>query len=57
MYKKQKEVYNIEFDFLQKLCIGCKNFIKQLEKEFATDKKITKSKLKIIKQTHRQNFI
>ena len=23
MYKKQKEVYNIEFDFLQKLCIGC----------------------------------
>ena len=57
MYKKQKEVYNIEFDFLQKLCIGCKNFIKQLEKEFATDKKITKSKLKIIKQPHRQNFI
>ena len=48
-YKKQKEVYNIDFEFLQKLCIKCKNFIKQLEKEFATDKKITKSKLKIIK--------
>jgi phage anti-repressor protein len=48
-YKKNKEVYNIDFDFLQKLCIKCKNFIKQLEKEFANDKKNTKSKLKIIK--------
>jgi phage anti-repressor protein len=33
-YKKNKEVYNIDFEFLKKLCIKCKNFIKQLEKEF-----------------------
>ena len=48
-YKKNKEVYNIDFDFLKKLCIKCKNFIKQLEKEFANDTKITKTKLKMIK--------
>ena len=44
-YKKNKEVYNIDFDFLKKLCIKCKNFIKQ----FANDTKITKTKLKMIK--------
>ena len=48
-YKKNKEVYNIDFEFLRKLCIKCKNFIKQLEKEFAIDTKKTKTKLKIIK--------
>ena len=48
-YKKNKEVYNIDFEFLQKLCVKCKNFIKQLEKEFAKDIKNTKSKLKTIK--------
>ena len=48
-YKKNKEVYNIDFDFLKKLCIKCKNFIKQLEKEFVNDTKITKTKLKMIK--------
>jgi phage anti-repressor protein len=48
-YKKNKEVYNIDFEFLKKLCIKCKNFIKQLEKEFSNDMKTTKSKLKIIK--------
>jgi len=48
-YKKNKEVYNIDFKFLKKLCIKCKNFIKQLEKEFVNDMKSTKTKLKIIK--------
>uniref|UniRef100_A0A6C0E087 Bacteriophage T5 Orf172 DNA-binding domain-containing protein n=1 Tax=viral metagenome TaxID=1070528 RepID=A0A6C0E087_9ZZZZ len=48
-YRKNKEVYNIDFTFLQKLCIKCKNFIKQFEKEFIKDKKNTKSKLKAIK--------
>lgn len=48
-YKKNKEVYNIDFEFLQKLCIKCKNFINQLEKEFANNNKSTKSKLKTIK--------
>jgi len=48
-YKKNKEVYNIDFTFLQKLCIKCKNFVKQFEKEFFNDKKNTKSKLKTIK--------
>jgi hypothetical protein len=48
-YKKNKEVYNIDFEFLKKLCIKCKNFIKQLEKEFSNNMKTTKSKLKIIK--------
>ena len=48
-YKKNKEVYNIDFEFLKKLCIKCKNFIKQLEKEFLNNMKMTKSKLKIIK--------
>ena len=48
-YKKNKEVYNIDFDFLKKLCIKCKNFIKQLEKEFINDMKTTKTKLKMIK--------
>lgn len=48
-YKKNKEVYNIDFIFLKKLCIKCKNFINQLEKEFVNDKKNTKTKLKIIK--------
>ena len=41
--------YNIDFEFLQKLCIKCKNFINQLEKEFANNNKSTKSKLKTIK--------
>ena len=48
-YKKNKEVYNIDFEFLQKLCIKCKNFINQLEKEFTNNNKSTKSKLKTIK--------
>ena len=48
-YKKNKEVYNIDFEFLKKLCIKCKNFIKQLEKEFINDIKTTKIKLKMIK--------
>ncbi len=48
-YKKNKEVYNIDFDFLKKLCIKCKNFINQLEKEFIKNKKHTKTKLKMIK--------
>jgi phage anti-repressor protein len=48
-YKKNKEVYNIDFEFLKKLCIKCKNFIKQLEKEFANDTLKTKTKLKMIK--------
>jgi phage anti-repressor protein len=48
-YKKNKEVYNIDFKFLQKLCIKCKNFIKQLEKEYASNKKSTETKLKVIK--------
>ena len=49
-YKKNKEVYNIDFDFLKKLCMKCKNFIKQLEKEFINDMKTTKTKLKMIKK-------
>jgi hypothetical protein len=48
-YKKNKEVYNIDFEFLKKLCIKCKNFIKQLEKEFVNDTIKTKTKLKMIK--------
>jgi len=48
-YKKNKEVYNIDFIFLKKLCLKCKNFIKQLEKEFINDMKTTKTKLKMIK--------
>ena len=48
-YKKNKEVYNIDFEFLKRLCVKCKNFIKQLEKEFANDINTTKTKLKIIK--------
>jgi len=48
-YKKNKEVFNIDFEFLKKLCIKCKNFIKQLEKEFVNDQKLTKAKLKTIK--------
>ena len=48
-YKKNKEVFNIDFEFLKKLCIKCKNFIKQLEKEFVNDQKLTKAKLKNIK--------
>jgi|LakMenEpi03Aug12_release.lakeMendotaPanAssembly.Ray.scaffolds.fasta_scaffold541803_2 phage anti-repressor protein len=48
-YKKNKEVYNIDFEFLQKLCIKCKDFINQFEKEFVNNNKSTKSKLKIIK--------
>lgn len=48
-YRKNKEVYNIDFEFLRKLCMKCKNFIKQLEKEFAHDTKLTKTKLKIMK--------
>jgi phage anti-repressor protein len=48
-YRKSREVYNIDFNFLQELCIKCKNFIRQLEKEYANDKNKTKNKLKIIK--------
>lgn len=48
-YKKNKEVYNIDFEFLKKLCMKCKNFIKQLEKEFAHNIKSTKKKLKMLK--------
>jgi phage anti-repressor protein len=48
-YKKNKEVYNIDFEFLKKLCIKCKNFIIQLRKEIAKDEKNTKKKLKMIK--------
>jgi len=48
-YKKNKEVYHIDFEFLQKLCIKCKNFINQLEKEFANNNKSAKLKLKTIK--------
>ena len=41
---KKVEKYIIQiFDFLQESCIKCKNFIRQLEKEYA------KNKLKIIK--------
>jgi RNA binding exosome subunit len=49
-------VYNIDFEFLQKLCIKCKNFIKQLRKEFASDKKTTKTKLKMIKNNKQDKF-
>jgi phage anti-repressor protein len=56
-YKKNKEVYNIDFKFLQKLCIKCKNFIKQLEKEFINDKKNTRNKLKMIKNNQQDNKI
>ena len=55
-YKKNKEVYNIDFGFLQKLCIKCKNFIKQLEREFAIDKKTTRTKLKQIKNNKQDKF-
>jgi phage anti-repressor protein len=48
-YKKNKEVYNIDFEFIKKLCMKCKNFIKQLEKEFINDDKKTSNKLKKIK--------
>ena len=48
-------MYNIDFEFLKKLCIKCKNFIKQLEKEFSNDMKTTKSKLKIIKNNTTQD--
>jgi phage anti-repressor protein len=48
-YRKNKEVYNIDFEFLKKLCMKCKNFIKQLEKEFAHNIKSTKKKLKMLK--------
>ena len=48
-YRKNKEVYNIDFEFLKKLCMKCKNFIKQLEKEFAHNIKLTKKKLKMLK--------
>ena len=47
-YRKNKEVYNIDFKFLQKLCIKCKNFIDQLTKEFVKNKNETKTKLKMI---------
>ena len=47
-YRKNKEVYNIDFKFLQKLCIKCKNFIDQLTKEFVKNKNDTKKKLKMI---------
>ncbi len=49
-------MYNIDFEFLQKLCIKCKNFIKQLRKEFASDKKTTKTKLKMIKNNKQDKF-
>jgi phage anti-repressor protein len=57
-YKKNKEVYNIDFIFLKKLCIKCKNFINQLEKEFVNDMKSTKTKLKMIKtnKTNKTNI-
>ena len=55
-YKKNKEVYNIDFGFLQKLCIKCKNFIRQLEREFAIDKKTTRTKLKQIKNNKQDKF-
>jgi len=48
-YKKNKEVYNIDFEFLKKLCVKCKNFIKQLTKEFAKNENTTRTKLKMIK--------
>ena len=47
-YKKNKEVYNIDYKFLQKLCIKCKNFVEQLRKEFFKNKKNTKTKLQMI---------
>lgn len=47
-YRKNKEVYNMDFIFLQKLCIKCKNFIDQLTKEFVKNKNDTKTKLKMI---------
>jgi phage anti-repressor protein len=50
-YKKNKEVYNIDFEFIKKLCMKCKNFIKQLEKEFINDDKKTSNKLKKIKNS------
>ena len=54
-YRKNKEVYNIDIKFLKRLFIKCKNFIKQLEKEFAFDKKNTKQKLKRIKYNNTKN--
>lgn len=53
-YKKNKEVYNIDFEFLKHLCIKCKNFIKQLEKEFINNTVNTKSKIKMMKK--KNNF-
>jgi hypothetical protein len=55
-YRSRKEVYNIDFVFLQKLCIKCKNFIKQIEKEFILDKINTKNKLKNIKNNKKNNL-
>jgi len=55
-YKKNKEVYNIDFEFIKKLCIKCKNFIKQLEKEFANDEIKTSNKLKKIKNNKTDKF-
>ena len=55
-YRKNKEVYNIDFKFLQKLCMKCKNFIRQISKEFFKDKKGTKTKLKMInKKNDKEN--
>ena len=54
-YKKNKEVYNIDFKFLQRLCIKCKNFIRQVEKEFVNDKKNTKTKLRTIKNNKKDS--
>lgn len=49
-YRKNKEVYNIDFKFLQRLFLKCKNFIKQLTKEFINNKNNTQNKLKMIKK-------
>ena len=54
-YIKNKEVYNIDFEFLKKLCIKCKNFIKQLENEFINNTKKTKNKLKTIINYKKEN--
>ena len=55
-YKKNKEVYNIDFEFIKKLCVKCKNFIKQLEKEFANDDIKTSNKIKKIKNNKTDKF-
>jgi len=55
-YKKNKEVYNIDFEFIKKLCMKCKNFIKQLEKEFANDDVKTSNKIKKIKNNKTDKF-